>query len=176
MLRPMGLRLSEEKTRIAHIDEGFDFLGFRIQRQPKRGSEKRYVYTYPSKKALAFGEGQGAGADPKGHEPTARRPDAPVEPDAAGLDQLLPPRRVARRPSATCSAFTLAPGDLLAAPQASAVPTGSSSDGATCHGWWPTEGEVMPVQPDVGGGHPLPLPRAHDSLAMGDRRTIERSQ
>jgi len=53
LLRPMGLRLSEEKTRIVHIDEGFDFLGFRIQRHPKRGTGKRYVYTYPSKKAFA---------------------------------------------------------------------------------------------------------------------------
>ncbi|MGH9258327.1 MAG: reverse transcriptase domain-containing protein [Acidimicrobiales bacterium] len=26
VLRPMGLRLSETKTTIAHIDEGFDFL------------------------------------------------------------------------------------------------------------------------------------------------------
>ncbi|CAN5878244.1 group II intron reverse transcriptase/maturase [soil metagenome] len=52
-LAPMGLRLSEEKTRIAHIDEGFDFLGFRIRRDTKRGSKRRYVYTYPSKKALA---------------------------------------------------------------------------------------------------------------------------
>jgi len=26
VLAPMGLRLSEEKTRIVHIDEGFDFL------------------------------------------------------------------------------------------------------------------------------------------------------
>jgi RNA-directed DNA polymerase len=53
VLAPMGLRLSEEKTTIVHIDEGFDFLGFRIQRQPKRGSNKRCVYTWPSKKALA---------------------------------------------------------------------------------------------------------------------------
>jgi RNA-directed DNA polymerase len=53
VLAPMGLRLSEEKTRIAHIDEGFDFLGFRIQRHTKRGTAKRFVYTYPSKKALA---------------------------------------------------------------------------------------------------------------------------
>jgi RNA-directed DNA polymerase len=30
VLAPMGLRLSVAKTRIAHIDEGFDFLGFRI--------------------------------------------------------------------------------------------------------------------------------------------------
>ena len=53
VLAPMGLRLSDEKTRIAHIDEGFDFLGWRIQRHQKRGGTKRYVYTYPSKKALA---------------------------------------------------------------------------------------------------------------------------
>ena len=53
VLAPMGLRLSAAKTRICHIDEGFDFLGFRIQRHPKRGAGKRYVYTYPAKQALA---------------------------------------------------------------------------------------------------------------------------
>jgi len=53
VLAPMGLRLSEAKTRVAHIDEGFDFLGFRIMRQPKRGTGRRFVYTYPSKAALA---------------------------------------------------------------------------------------------------------------------------
>jgi RNA-directed DNA polymerase len=53
VLAPMGLRLSVAKTRIAHIDEGFDFLGFRIQRQRKRGSAKHFLYTYPSKAALA---------------------------------------------------------------------------------------------------------------------------
>jgi RNA-directed DNA polymerase len=53
VLRPMGLRLSETKTKIAHIDEGFDFLGFRIQRQPKRGSGKPTVYTFPTKASLA---------------------------------------------------------------------------------------------------------------------------
>lgn len=53
VLAPMGLRLSEAKTRVCHIDEGFDFLGFRIQRRRKRGTAKRVVYTYPSKKALA---------------------------------------------------------------------------------------------------------------------------
>jgi RNA-directed DNA polymerase len=53
VLAPMGLRLSEAKTKVCHIDEGFDFLGFRIQRRRKRGTTKRAVYTYPSKKALA---------------------------------------------------------------------------------------------------------------------------
>jgi RNA-directed DNA polymerase len=54
VLAPMGLRLSEEKTRVCHIDEGFDFLGWRIQRRRWRGrAGKKAVYTYPSKKALA---------------------------------------------------------------------------------------------------------------------------
>jgi RNA-directed DNA polymerase len=52
VLAPMGLRLSAAKTRIVSIDQGFDFLGFRIQRQPKRGSGKPTVYTYPTKTAL----------------------------------------------------------------------------------------------------------------------------
>jgi RNA-directed DNA polymerase len=53
VLATMGLRLSEAKTSIRHIDEGVDFLGWRIQRHQQRGSQRRYVYTYPSKKALA---------------------------------------------------------------------------------------------------------------------------
>jgi RNA-directed DNA polymerase len=53
VLATMGLRLSEEKTTICHIDEGFEFLGWRIQRHQQRGSRRRYVYTYPTRKALA---------------------------------------------------------------------------------------------------------------------------
>nr|WP_276969831.1 group II intron maturase-specific domain-containing protein [Ferrimicrobium acidiphilum] len=53
VLSQVGLRLSPEKTMTVHIDEGFDFLGFRIQRQTKRGSNKAYVYTWPSKKSLS---------------------------------------------------------------------------------------------------------------------------
>ncbi len=54
VLAPMGLRLSVEKTRLTHIDEGFDFLGWRIQRRKKKGTGgKSQVYTYPSKKSLA---------------------------------------------------------------------------------------------------------------------------
>jgi RNA-directed DNA polymerase len=53
VLASIGLRLSSEKTRVCHIDEGFDFLGWRIQRRAWRGrGGKRAVYTYPSKKAL----------------------------------------------------------------------------------------------------------------------------
>jgi RNA-directed DNA polymerase len=52
VLAPLGLRLAPEKTAVVHIDEGFDFLGFNIRRQRKRGTRKWYVYTKPSRKAI----------------------------------------------------------------------------------------------------------------------------
>ena len=52
VLGPLGLRLSPEKTRVVHIDEGFDFLGFHIRRMRKRGTSKQYVYTTPSRKSI----------------------------------------------------------------------------------------------------------------------------
>ena len=53
VLSQVGLRLSESKTKICHIDDGFDFLGWHIQRRRQRGRDgKTAVYTYPSKKAL----------------------------------------------------------------------------------------------------------------------------
>jgi len=54
VLAPIGLHLSEEKTRVVHIDEGFDFLGWRIQRRPWRSRTGKWaIYTWPAKKALA---------------------------------------------------------------------------------------------------------------------------
>ena len=53
VLPTMGLRLSPDKTLITHIDEGLDFLGWHIQRHRKKGTNRSYVYTYPSKTALA---------------------------------------------------------------------------------------------------------------------------
>jgi len=53
VLAPLGLRLSVEKTRVCHAGDGFDFLGWRIQRRKWGGrAGKQAVYTYPSKKAL----------------------------------------------------------------------------------------------------------------------------
>ena len=47
VLAPMGLRLSSSKTRIVHMADGFDFLGFRIQWKPKKnGRDRWHVYTF----------------------------------------------------------------------------------------------------------------------------------
>lgn len=50
VLAPMGLTLSPPKTRVVHIDSGLDFLGWHIQRRTKAGTNRKMVYTYPSKK------------------------------------------------------------------------------------------------------------------------------
>ncbi|GAA1007690.1 group II intron reverse transcriptase/maturase [Acrocarpospora pleiomorpha] len=51
VLAPLGLRLAPEKTRVVHIDEGFDFLSFTVRRRRKRGALKHYVYVTVSRKA-----------------------------------------------------------------------------------------------------------------------------
>ena len=48
---PLGLSLSAEKTGIAHIDEGIEFLGWKIKRQPGRNGRPQ-IHTYPSKRSL----------------------------------------------------------------------------------------------------------------------------
>lgn len=52
VLAPMGLVLSEAKTQIVHMSEGFEFLGFHIQWARKRGTAKWYVYTFPADRTL----------------------------------------------------------------------------------------------------------------------------
>jgi RNA-directed DNA polymerase len=52
VLATVGLVLSNEKTRTCSVDEGFDFLGFRIQRHTQKGSARQFVYSYPSKQSL----------------------------------------------------------------------------------------------------------------------------
>jgi RNA-directed DNA polymerase len=51
-LAPLGLRLSPAKTRVVHMSDGFDFLGFHIQWRRKRGTNQWYVYTFIAKRPL----------------------------------------------------------------------------------------------------------------------------
>jgi RNA-directed DNA polymerase len=52
LAQQLKMNLSVEKTHLTHIDDGFVFLGFRIQRR-RRGDGRRVVLTIPSKQALA---------------------------------------------------------------------------------------------------------------------------
>jgi RNA-directed DNA polymerase len=53
VLAPLGLRLSAAKTRVLHMSDGFDFLGFRIQWKRKRGTNKWFVYTFIADRPFA---------------------------------------------------------------------------------------------------------------------------
>jgi RNA-directed DNA polymerase len=49
-LRERGLELSQEKTRVTHITEGFDFLGQNVRKYPSRGKLKLLIK--PAKKNI----------------------------------------------------------------------------------------------------------------------------
>ena len=48
----LGLELSEEKTLVTHVDDGFDFLGFRLQRVFSKQSNKKIVLVTPSPESV----------------------------------------------------------------------------------------------------------------------------
>ena len=50
MREQMRLTLSPEKTHITHVDDGFDFLGFRILRRPRRRIP--VAYSFPSERSF----------------------------------------------------------------------------------------------------------------------------
>lgn len=53
VLAPLGLRLSEAKTKVVHIADGFDFLGFHIQWRRKQGTKNKwYVYTFIAERPI----------------------------------------------------------------------------------------------------------------------------
>jgi RNA-directed DNA polymerase len=169
VLRPMGLRLSEEKTVITHPHRrGLRLFGLShpAEAQARRGEAHRVHL--PVQVRPGGGQGEGAGAHPRRHEPTARSPAAPAESGAAGLGQLLPARRVQghlRLPER----LQLAAGGQLAAPQTppcqlevapSALPARVATDRRRGHA----------VQPDGDTGHPLPLPGDTDPHAVDEHR------
>jgi RNA-directed DNA polymerase len=94
VLSPIGLSLSVRKTTIAHIDEGFDFLGFRIRRHKKRGTAKAPRLHLPLAGRVDGRERKGAGAHRGIDTPTVSDPAAPAQPGAARLDQLVPSRGI----------------------------------------------------------------------------------
>jgi RNA-directed DNA polymerase len=50
LAKELKLTLSPTKTQVTHIDDGFDFLGFRIQRKARTG--RGTVYTFPSRRSF----------------------------------------------------------------------------------------------------------------------------
>ena len=95
----MGLRLSPEKTLITHIDEGLDFLGWRIQRHRKRGTGRQYVYTYPARRPSGR-RARSRRCAGTGHEPAADALLRQLNPALRGWCAYFRPG-VSSRPSPT---------------------------------------------------------------------------
>jgi len=129
------MRLSEEKTKIVHIDEGFDFLAGNPASR-KRGTEKLFVYTYPSAKALASVKAQGADSDPRGtNQPLETLLAGSTR--SAGMDQLLPVWLVGEDPQLP-ACLHVAQGDLLASSQAPSR-NWKQLRQRYLQGWWPAQ-------------------------------------
>ena len=95
VLAPIGLRLSEEKTRVCHVDEGFDFLGWRIQRRNPQGATGQEGDLHlPVEEGACLDHREGPQADPPRMSSNACSPAAPDQPGVAGLVQLLSARGV----------------------------------------------------------------------------------
>jgi len=98
VLRPLGLRLSEAKTQVVHMSEGFDFLGFHLQWRRKRGTNSWHVYTFILRPARPVLEGQDSCADEQDVAAAPQGRADQAQPDHARLGQLLPARRVQAHP------------------------------------------------------------------------------
>ena len=84
-LKGRGLELSHEKTRITHVEEGFDFLGQNVRRY-RCGK----VLTKPSSSERQDVPGQDPGDDRRLGQPDGRRNDPALESTDQGLDHVSP--------------------------------------------------------------------------------------
>ena len=137
----MGLRLSPEKTLVTHIDEGLDFLGWRIQRHRKRGTGRHYVYTYPSRKAVKAVHGQGEDDLP------AER-NQPLETLLRQLNPALQGWCAYFRPGVSAATFAYLAHYTWAVVRwhgaSTAGPPGRNIRRRYCDGgWWPATGKAL---------------------------------
>jgi RNA-directed DNA polymerase len=133
VLSPMGLRLSEEKTGICHIDEGFTFLGWRIQRQTGKGTKRKRSYT-PGHRRRLSPPSRPRCARSHGRERTTRSPTSSASSMLCFEDGPTTSGTAYRRPpSDTC---TSSPGGGLSVGYgpSTVAPTGSSSAGIIFQG------------------------------------------
>src|SRR6059058_977284 len=85
-LAPRGLTFNEDKTRIVHLSERFDFLGFNVRHYRSTGK----LLIKPSKAAVKRFRAPAArrGAQPPRRERACRNQQA--QPDPARLGRVLP--------------------------------------------------------------------------------------
>ena len=86
------------KTRIVHMSDGFDFLGFRIQWKRKTGNEQVARLHLHRRPADPVGEGEDPCPDAQDVAARPRGRADPAQPDHARLGQLLPACRLQTHP------------------------------------------------------------------------------
>jgi group II intron reverse transcriptase/maturase len=166
VLAPLGLTLSAEKTRVVHIDEGFEFLGFAIKRCRGRHGH-RHVYTYPSKPSLAAVKMKVKAITRTGHDQTLDQLLHRLNPVLRGWCAYF--RHGVSKRTFNCPRLHMAAGRLLAAPQ---IPQGQLALDA---GLPPSRlvahlQRHRALQPRRRSGHPLRLPALrHQLLELGRR-------
>ena len=94
VLAPMGLRLSEAKTKVCHIDGGFDFLGFRIPAETETRHNQTCDLHLPVEEGLGLHRRAGPHAHPQVITSDPCGPAAPAQPGPPGLVHLLSAWRV----------------------------------------------------------------------------------
>jgi hypothetical protein len=85
VLAPMGLWLSQAKTRIESMSDGLNCLGLRIQWRRKFGTTKWHVYTFIADRPIPVVEGEGSCPNRQGVAAESRRSADPNQPDHARM-------------------------------------------------------------------------------------------
>ena len=169
VLAPLGLRLSAAKSRVCHLDEGLDFLGFHIQRRRKRGTAKRYVYTYPSKKALLSITAKVRALTNRSRHQTLTDLLRQLNWTLRGWCTYFR-HGVSARTLPLPGPVRLAAGHPVAAPTHTKGSTGRAPLPSVLTGRGPQKRGTGAVLPPEGGGHPLPLAREQHPITMAERR------
>ena len=139
--------------------------GLRLPRLPHpaaatEGVEQAYVYTFPSKKALASVKAKVKAHKQNQHEPNSGRPHRAVEPDPSRLDLLLPLRQL-QGDLCLPTPLHVEPGGAVASPQARPRRLEASATTLLLHDVVAGAERHGAVRPVSGGGHPLPLEGIH---------------
>ena len=177
VVAPLGLRLSVAKTRVRHLDDGLDFLGFHIQRRLKKGDQQALRLHLSVEEGVGLRHGQGAGGDEQKRTSHTRRPAPPAESGGAWMVQLLPVR-VFHSHLPLSRRLCLAVGDLVAAETA---PWDRLEDSATSLSdrrarLEASRGRDHTVRSPAGQGGQIPLAGLqHPSTVGENRNTMSRA-
>src|SRR6266511_441814 len=141
------------------------YLALAYPAPPEEGHQPALRLHLPVQEGPWGRQGQGAGAVPTGHQPPAGSPAAPAQPDATGLDRLLPLRRVARHLPIPARVH-LAAGHRVAATQTPPEQLEGSAPPPLPQTVVARRRGSDAVRPREGTDDPLPLPGRSDSLPM----------